>query len=283
MPFLIESIAAAIIELAVQKPIEGTWNKAQRNDRVISILKKVGLDPKRPPDDKFKTLYAYTLAEWGAFKPDELLAFFRDQYVQDSFEESMQENESNLWLNNIQEQVDAYREQGKFTLDYNPEREIEAFSQVFDRFVRYSRTPAAVKRDHTLDEMRDSIADILTYLEQLTPVEQQEESEQIHAYLEMTMRQCSGVTLAPLDQAAKDRQYLTLQRVFINLDAGASTHEVMGGRGAQSYLSVIGHAHANNRLILLGDPGSGKTTVLRYLGLCLAGANINQMVIGSTN
>ncbi len=47
----------------------------------------------------------------------------------------------------------------------------------------------------------------------------------------------------------------------------------MGGRWAHIGFSVIGHAHANRRLILLGDPGSGKTTVLRYLGLCLAGAN----------
>ncbi len=62
--------------------------------------------------------------------------------------------------------------------------------------------------------------EILNYLEQLTPDEQEEEAEQLHSYLDMTMRQCSGITLAPLDQAAKERHYLTMQRIFINLDAG---------------------------------------------------------------
>lgn len=121
----------------------------------------------------------------------------------------------------MSELVKAYREQGKFTLDYDPQRELETFSQAFNHLVRYSRTPAAVQRDHTLQEIRDIIADMLAYLEQLSPAEQQEEDEQLHVYLDMAMRQCRGITLAPLDQAAKERRYFTLQRIFINLDAGS--------------------------------------------------------------
>ena len=68
----------------------------------------------------------------------------------------MQENESNLWLNNIQRTGGAspQRTGQVYPSITIPKGKIEAFSQVFDRFVRYSRTPAAVKRDHTLDEMR---------------------------------------------------------------------------------------------------------------------------------
>ena len=273
MVFLIDSVVGAIIELAVQKPIEGAWNRAQRNDRVISILQKVGLDPDRPPDDQFETLYAYALVEWGAFKPGELLNLFRDQHVRAAFERAMQENQPDLWRDDMAELVEAYREQGKFTLDYDPQRELETFSRVFERLVRYSRTPAAARSDHTLQEIRELIADIQVNLQQLSPAEEEEEAQQLHTYLDMTMRQCSGITLAPLDQAKKERRYLTMQRIFINLDAGSSARGAVGRESGLSYSSVIGHAHGNRRLILLGDPGSGKTTVLRYLGLCLAGAN----------
>ena len=274
MPFLIETVAGAITEFAVQTPVEGAWNKAQRNDRIIRILRKVGLDPDRPPDDQFETLYAYALVEWGAFKPAELLALFRDAQVRDAFERAMHANQPDLWRADIAEQVEGWREQGRFTLDYNPQRELEAFAGIFDRLVRYSRTPADVQRDHTLNEVRDTVAEMLLHLEQLQAPETEGEAEQLHAYLTTTMRQCSGVTLAPLDRAAKERRYLTLQRVFIHLDAGSGERDLAPGATMPSFSSVIAHAHANQRLILLGDPGSGKTTVLRFLGLCLAGLNL---------
>lgn len=115
-------------------------------------------------------------------------------------------------------------------------------------------------------------ADKKSSIKYLSSAQEQEDREQLRTYLDMTIRQSGGVTLAPLDKAAKERRFLALKQLFINLDTGPSKFLFADRPGEYAITSTIGQIHANRRLILLGDPGSGKTTILRYLGLCLAGA-----------
>lgn len=49
-------------------------DKFQRNETVIGILKQFNLDPAHPPDD-FDGVYAYTLVEYGVYKPEPILDF----------------------------------------------------------------------------------------------------------------------------------------------------------------------------------------------------------------
>lgn len=43
-------------------------DKIQRNEHVIRILKRVGLDPEHPPKD-FEGVYQYALVEYGVVNP----------------------------------------------------------------------------------------------------------------------------------------------------------------------------------------------------------------------
>ena len=81
---LIETAIGALIEMAVQKPIEHGWNQAMRKDRVLGLLDRLGLKPDEIPPD-FDAVYAYTLVEWGVVKREDEIRFFRHDEVQKAF------------------------------------------------------------------------------------------------------------------------------------------------------------------------------------------------------
>ncbi|MBD2359425.1 hypothetical protein H6G41_33440 [Tolypothrix sp. FACHB-123] len=75
----IDSVIAAITKLApAVTPIAS--KQAQRNETVIKVLKDLKLDPVQPPDD-LDGVYAYALVEYGVFKPETLLKFFRERDI----------------------------------------------------------------------------------------------------------------------------------------------------------------------------------------------------------
>jgi formylglycine-generating enzyme required for sulfatase activity len=79
-----------------------------------------------------------------------------------------------------------------------------------------------------------------------------------------------------LDPSGRESAYISLGRVFINLDAGAVAyaypHPESGHTVQEWYAAALAYIHYHRQLILLGDPGSGKSTLLRFLAYCLAQA-----------
>ena len=70
-------------------------DKFQRNETVIGILKQFNLDPAHPPDD-FDGVYAYTLVEYGVYKPEPILDFFRENDVKSAFWNAFTSDPSNF-------------------------------------------------------------------------------------------------------------------------------------------------------------------------------------------
>jgi formylglycine-generating enzyme required for sulfatase activity len=97
--------------------------------------------------------------------------------------------------------------------------------------------------------------------------------EQLRPYLETVVRRSGRLPLGPLNPGGHDTAHLALLKVFINLDAG---EKVVHENGLlRRYTAAVAHAHEDERLIVLGDPGSGKSTLFRYLSFCLASHRLN--------
>jgi WD40 repeat protein len=146
-------ITSAIVAMGV----EATWEKVKRHEAVIKLLEHFKLDPINPPTD-FDGIYAYTLIEYSSGRPEPIVNFFRNKFVREAFWQSFYKNDP-LILNKEAEGIIQWNEEtGKLGhIDYDPRREFAAFSAVFQEIVSRTRTPADVKRDQKLDDIREDI------------------------------------------------------------------------------------------------------------------------------
>ena len=83
----------------------------------------------------------------------------------------------------------------------------------------------------------------------------------------------------PLGQISPDTARLehcgpevTLDSIYIHLNTTSTRRSTNGGDSADAPVSVLEAVVKEPRLVILGDPGSGKTTFLNFMTLCLAGA-----------
>jgi predicted NACHT family NTPase len=76
-----------------------------------------------------------------------------------------------------------------------------------------------------------------------------------------------------LDPTGRESARITLEQVYVGLDAVPS-QAITFERQAGETRSVLAVAASQPRLIILGDPGSGKSTFLRFLALRLAQARL---------
>ena len=90
MPF-IESVISEIGKQSVDK----AWTTSTRNDKVLRILNKVGLNP-GTPDPDFESVYAHTLVEYGIDQPKPILEFFRRKDIRQAFQHSFGKKDFSL-------------------------------------------------------------------------------------------------------------------------------------------------------------------------------------------
>ncbi|MBE8969596.1 NACHT domain protein [Nostocales cyanobacterium LEGE 12452] len=72
----IKAVAPATVSFGIQQ--------AQRNEYIIKILKSLNLDSIQSPKD-FEGVYVYALVEYGVFKADYILNFFRNKEIKKAF------------------------------------------------------------------------------------------------------------------------------------------------------------------------------------------------------
>ncbi|MGW5465254.1 NACHT domain-containing protein [Streptomyces sp. NPDC003996] len=142
--------ALGIVGKLVAKPAA---DSALRRERVIQALKTLHLDPHVPPQD-FDSLYAYTLVEYCANRPESVLAVFRDQYVLAAFRRSF--DTADGWerlRKEVRDAVERNRETGEFGYLDNGfvDTHADGFARAFQGLVDRSRAPHETRLEQKVD------------------------------------------------------------------------------------------------------------------------------------
>ncbi len=168
----LQMLTSAIAEIGV----EVTWEKVRRREAITQLLNRFKLDLGDPPAD-FDGIYAYTLVEYGVFKPEPILNFFRNEFVCEAFRQSFYRNNPSILDKEAEGIIKWNEETGKLgRIDYDPRREFASFSAIFNEIVDRARTPAEVKRDRKLEQiygdLHASTTEILKQFSQLLNLEE---------------------------------------------------------------------------------------------------------------
>lgn len=161
--FPLAKVITAIASVAAT-PIK---NKLERNETVIKLLEKVGLDPEHPPAD-FSGVYAYTLVKYGVGKPRQILELFRQKDIKRAFRETFEQDDFLILIKKGQEFIDGYAlgdEIKELRVDLLPE--FAAFGMVFIDVAKSTRTPSEVLRDRKIDTLMRSVSDIQEQISRL--------------------------------------------------------------------------------------------------------------------
>ncbi len=101
------------------------------------------------------------------------------------------------------------------------------------------------------------------------------------AYLNRVLEQASALSLGGVDPrvASDAKARLNLAAVYTALLTQTQELEEHGGRRpedarADRRLSAVAQLNRHARLVVLGDPGSGKSTFVNFVALCLAGETL---------
>lgn len=117
-------------------------------------------------------------------------------------------------------------------------------------------------------------------------VNQPERQAALKVYLKKMQQMCNALPLAALEDDARQNSQMTLNHVYIELDTTIrvplTDEEIKNrkmqttqGRDDDRALSVLESANQYPRLVITGDPGSGKSSFVNRLAFLLAGASLN--------
>ncbi len=146
-------------------------SRAERNEAVVRTLATLRLNPARPPGT-FDALYVYALVEFGMGKSQHILDFFRDEYLVQAFRKAFESGDDDPLRREADLIYQRWTEEGKFEQhDYDPRRDLVAFTAVFEECLRRSRTPVEVQLSRQLDDLHDTVSLALDTLHQLPTVD----------------------------------------------------------------------------------------------------------------
>ncbi len=160
-----------VISLLTAIPFGTIKDKFQRNETVIKLLKRFNLDPDAPPAD-FSGVYVYTLVEYGAGKPKQILELFRQKEIESAFRKAF-ESDSPAIL--IQAGEDYLNESalGKELRDLgiDPRREFMAFAAVFMEVAKRTRSIGDVMVGNAIASLQKRLSMVMDRIERLPTLE----------------------------------------------------------------------------------------------------------------
>ncbi|MEG4009290.1 NACHT domain-containing protein [Microcoleus sp. Pol11C1] len=160
-----------VISLLTAIPFGTIKDKLQRNEAVIKLLKRFNLDPDAPPAD-FSGVYVYTLVEYGAGKPKQILELFRQKEIESAFRKAFESDSPAILI----QAGDEYLNESALgkeirDLGIDPRREFMAFAAVFMEVAKRTRTLGDVMVGNALASLQKRLSMVMDRIERLPTIE----------------------------------------------------------------------------------------------------------------
>ncbi|MEG4859176.1 NACHT domain-containing protein [Microcoleus sp. K1-B6] len=160
-----------VISLLTAIPLGTIKDKFQRNETVIKLLKRFNLDPDAPPAD-FSGVYVYTLVEYGAGKPKQILELFRQKEIESAFRKAFESDSPAILIKAGDEYLNESA-LGKEIRDLgiDPRREFMAFAAVFMEVAKRTRTLGDVMMGNAIASLQKRLSMVMDRIERLPTIE----------------------------------------------------------------------------------------------------------------
>jgi predicted NACHT family NTPase len=160
-----------VISLLTAIPFGTIKDKLQRNEAVIKLLKRFNLEPDAPPAD-FSGVYVYTLVEYGAGKPKQILELFRQKEIESAFRKAFESDSPAILI----KAGDDYLNESALgkeirDLGIDPRREFMAFAAVFMEVAKRTRTLGDVMVGNAIASLQKRLSMVLDRIERLPTIE----------------------------------------------------------------------------------------------------------------
>ena len=161
----------SVISILTAIPLGTIKDKFQRNETVIKLLKRFNLEPDAPPAD-FSGVYVYTLVEYGAGKPKQILELFRQKEIESAFRKAFESDSPAILI----KAGDDYLNESALgkeirDLGIDPRREFMAFAAVFMEVAKRTRTLGDVMVGNALASLQKRLSMVLDRIERLPTIE----------------------------------------------------------------------------------------------------------------
>ncbi|MFM9266635.1 NACHT domain-containing protein [Tychonema sp. BBK16] len=160
-----------VISLLTAIPFGTLRDKFQRNETVIKLLKRFNLDPDSPPAD-FSGVYVYTLVEYGAGKPKQILELFRQKEIESAFRKAFESDSPAILIQAGDEFLnESALGQELRDLGIDPRREFMAFAAVFMEVAKRTRTLGDVMVGNAIASLQKRLSLVMDRIERLPTLE----------------------------------------------------------------------------------------------------------------
>lgn len=243
----------SVISLLTAIPFGTIKDKFQRNETVIKLLKRFNLDPDAPPAD-FSGVYVYTLVEYGAGKPKQILELFRQKEIESAFRKAF-ESDSPAIL--IKAGDDFLNESalGKEIRDLgiDPRREFMAFAAVFMEVAKRTRTLGDVIVGNAIASLQKRLSMVLDRIERLPTIEGIRTE-----FARLETEDYLGIPAAASTNIQKSQAFILSQQVrgwFETLSYKFEKYEIWGDNYFEWIINVPVRRNRYDRILVRGIAG----------------------------
>ncbi len=266
---ILESIIFEIVKLAAGN----SWKTVNRSEKALKIQIAVGMKIGKP-EPNFDSVYAYTLIEYGIEQPREnILNFFRKEDIRNAFIESFRGKDDSILHHEAEKLVnwDKIGDELRF--------EFARFTILFNKVVDSTLTPFEARIDQTVNELMEIVKqkdiDAIRLKTEELLQEQKQKKRLLDEYLEDVKTDTCRIDFKGIySESGSGRNAISfpIEEHYTPLKTGRGSSRYRGNMaiGLSERVPLINLLSQHSKLLLIGEPGGGKTTFLRFIACVLA-------------